>query len=79
MQFFKTFFLTGLFALMLIGCQGNNSDAPASSSGSDNNGTLPVIDTNATQIPTIVLPVTTTELTQSNQIAPIQVVSATLD
>ncbi len=73
MQFFKTFFLTGLFALMLIGCQGNNSDAPVSSSGSNNNGTLPVIDTNATQIPTIVLPVTTTELTQSNQIVNIVV------
>ena len=74
MQFFRTFFLTGLFALMLIGCQGNNSDTPTSSSGNDNNSTLPVIiDTNTTQVPTIVLPVTTTELTQSNQIVNIVV------
>lgn len=73
MQFFRTFFLTGLFALMLIGCQGNNSDTPAGSSGSDNNGTLPVVDTNTTQIPTIVLPVKTAELTQSNQIVNIVV------
>ncbi len=73
MQFFRTFFLTGLFALMLIGCQGNNSDTPAGS-GNDNNGTLPVIiDVNTTQIPTIVLPVTTAELTQSKQIVNIAV------